>query len=319
MRQLSAIVVTMLIAGYTATAGEPELPAWAAGTITRAEAYEKNQADKEYADKVRPSLPAESITKPAKSRNLLVFHNPRNYRHTAEVLLRRAVVEMGEKTGAYTATVTDDPAIFTTEKPVEFDAVFFSNVNNAGDLGIGLPDAKGSQALVDYVAGGGGWVGNHASIQSLSFYKPFAEMVGGKFMWHPFHDSGPTETILKNEIPHSPLTSAYGDGPVPTRDEIFTISSPPFSRDKQQVLLSIDWEKSTEAQKIAADLRAKNKAFALRDDNDYAVSWIKPHGKGRVFYTSLGHAHETIHDPRFLKHILAALQYACGDLPVSHQ
>jgi len=120
--------------------------------------------------------------------------------------------------------------------------------------------------------------------------------------------------VLRNETPSSPFTAAYGDGPIPCKDEIFTHRSPPYDRAKQTVLLSIDWDRSPQAQKIAADLRAKKQASALRDDNDYAVSWIKPHGQGRVFYTSLGHAHETIHDPRFLQHMLAALQYACGDL-----
>ncbi len=314
MRTLLPVISITIFPLFLVSAAQPELPAWAASTIPRAEQYEANQAHNEYSQKVQPNLPTEPIVKPAKSRNVLVFHNPNNYRHTAEVLLRRAVVEMGEKTGAYTATVTDDTSVFTPEKLAKFDAIFFSNVNDAGGLGIGLPDEAGRKALMDFVANGGGWVGNHASIQSFSVTKPFPEMVGGIFMWHPFHDSGPTEIILKNEVPNSPFTSAYGDGPIPTRDEIFTIKTPPFSREKQKVLLSIDWEKSAEAQKIASELRAQNKAFALRDDNDYAVSWIKSWEKGRVFYTSLGHLHETIHDSRFLKHILAALQYACGDL-----
>lgn len=309
---LAVALALTLPAAFSVSAAEPELPAWAAGTIPRAEAYEKNQADQEYAGKVRPNLPAEPMAKPAKPRKLLVFHNPRNYRHTGEVLLRRAVVEMGEKTGAFTATVTDDVSVFTPARLREFDAVFFSNVNDAGGLGIGNPDEAGRKALVEYVANGGGWVGNHASIQSFFKTPSFPEMVGGTFMWHPFDTH---ETILKNEVPGSPFTAAYGDGPIPTRDEIFTIKSPPFSREKQRVLLSIDWERSTQAQEIAAKARAANKAFALRDDNDYAVSWIKPHGKGRVFYTSLGHAHETIADPRFLKHLLAGIQYALGDLP----
>lgn len=307
----AVVLASQCMTGFAAE--EAALPPWAASTIPRAEAYEKNQAETEYIEKVQPSLPAAAPAKPARSRKLLVFHNPRNYRHTAEVPLRRAVVEMGEKTGAYTATVTDDPAVFTLEKLGEFDAVFFSNVNNAGDMGIGLPDAAGCQALIDYVAAGGGWVGNHASIQSLTFHKPFPDMVGGTFMWHPFDTN---ETVLKNEAPGSPLTAGYGDGPIPCRDEIFTIKSPPYDRAKQTVLLSIDWERSDKAKEVAAKLQAEGKgeAKALRADNDYAVSWIKSHGKGRVFYTSLGHAHETIHDPRFLKHILAAIQYACGDL-----
>ncbi len=81
------------------------------------------------------------------------------------------------------------------------------------------------------------------------------------------------------------------------------------------MLLSIDWERSARAREIAAKLREESKNFALREDNDYAVSRVKPYANGRVFYTSLGHAHETIADPRFLKHMLAGIQYAIGDLP----
>ena len=36
-----------------------------------------------------------------------------------------------------------------------------------------------------------------------------------------------------------------------------------------------------------------------RSDRDYAVSWVKPFGNGRVFYTSLGHYKEVWEDRRY--------------------
>ena len=51
-----------------------------------------------------------------------------------------------------------------------------------------------------------------------------------------------------------------------------------------------------------------------RPDKDYAVSWVRRCGKGRVFYTTLGHACETYWHPLFLKHLLAGVQWAIGDL-----
>ena len=51
-----------------------------------------------------------------------------------------------------------------------------------------------------------------------------------------------------------------------------------------------------------------------RPDKDYAVSWIRQYGQGRVFYTTLGHAVETYWNPLFLQHILAGVQFAIGDL-----
>jgi uncharacterized protein len=291
-------------------AAEPELPAWAAGTIPKAEAYEKSKADAEYLAKVKPNIPHAAFVRPAKPRQLLVFHNPRNYRHTAEVLSRKAVPEMGEKTGAFTATVTDDVSVFTPARLKEFDALFFNNVNSAGG-GIGGPDDAGCQAVLDYVATGGGWAGNHASIVALVRNKGFAAMVGGTFADHPF---GGKTVVVRNEAPGSPFTAAFGDASFPYLDEIFNIKGP-FARDKQRVLLSIDWAQSAEAQAIDQKLREQKKTGSLRDDHDYPVSWIKPHGQGRVFYTSLGHEHATIADPRYLKHLLAGIQYALGDLP----
>lgn len=51
-----------------------------------------------------------------------------------------------------------------------------------------------------------------------------------------------------------------------------------------------------------------------RTDGDYAVSWVQGVGKGRVFYSSLGHNHEIYSNPHMLKHYLAGIQFACGDL-----
>ena len=50
---------------------------------------------------------------------------------------------------------------------------------------------------------------------------------------------------------------------------------------------------------------------------DYAASWINQYGKGRVFYTTLGRAAETYWNPLFLRHVLAGIQFAINDLPVT--
>jgi type 1 glutamine amidotransferase len=47
---------------------------------------------------------------------------------------------------------------------------------------------------------------------------------------------------------------------------------------------------------------------------DFPMSWIRRHGKGRVFYTGLGHGADVFTNPQMLQHILAGIQYALGDL-----
>ena len=51
-----------------------------------------------------------------------------------------------------------------------------------------------------------------------------------------------------------------------------------------------------------------------RPDNIYPVSWIRTYGKGRVFYTSIGHMPETFYTPELVGHFIAGVQYALGDL-----
>jgi hypothetical protein len=51
-----------------------------------------------------------------------------------------------------------------------------------------------------------------------------------------------------------------------------------------------------------------------RPDQDYGLAWIKTYGKGRTYFTPLGHTTPFYTDPRWTNHVLAAMQYILGDL-----
>ena len=87
------------------------------------------------------------------------------------------------------------------------------------------------------------------------------------------------------------------------KDEIYQFRDKPYSREKLRILLHLDPERSDKPKKI--DKRA---------DNDYAVAWVKALGKGRVFYSSLGHNDDIYWNPVILRHYLAGIQFALGDL-----
>jgi type 1 glutamine amidotransferase len=73
-------------------------------------------------------------------------------------------------------------------------------------------------------------------------------------------------------------------------------------------LLSIDVEKSD---------RATDNRFCAqctRPDQDYGLAWIRTYGKGRAYFTPLGHTPIFYTDRRWTEHLLAALQYILGDL-----
>jgi type 1 glutamine amidotransferase len=45
---------------------------------------------------------------------------------------------------------------------------------------------------------------------------------------------------------------------------------------------------------------------------DHPLVWYRRHGRGRSFYTALGHATEAYDDPAFRAHLLGALQWAAS-------
>jgi type 1 glutamine amidotransferase len=45
---------------------------------------------------------------------------------------------------------------------------------------------------------------------------------------------------------------------------------------------------------------------------EYLIAWCKAYGKGRVFYTSLGHRQEIWRDPVYQKHITGGIKFALG-------
>ncbi|MHC4509381.1 MAG: ThuA domain-containing protein, partial [Planctomycetota bacterium] len=51
-----------------------------------------------------------------------------------------------------------------------------------------------------------------------------------------------------------------------------------------------------------------------RDDNDFALAWVRAYGKGRIFYCAFGHKTEIWWNPQILKFYLDAIQFAAGDL-----
>ena len=72
------------------------------------------------------------------------------------------------------------------------------------------------------------------------------------------------------------------------------------------MLTSVDYAKMSDEDK------AKEKD--PRSDHDYALSWIRREGKGRLFYEAHGHGERVYAMRAMLEHILAGVQYALGDL-----
>ena len=296
MQKMQKLVVAMAIVALLAPAVQAKGPS------------------KEDFAKIAAAAPDKAAAKPAKPRKLLVFSLTRSYRHASIPCGVKAIEAMGAKTGAFATVVSDDIAMFEPEKIKQFDAIVMNNTT--GELFLPknfkkLPadkkasaeayDKKLKKSLKDFVSGGKGLAVIHGGLWCFlsSWHEEYSDICGAAFVAHPWH----TKVSIKIDDPENPICAAFGGKGFEVHDEIYAFTKP-YDRASQRVLYSLDTGK----------MKLKPKFKGKRDDGDYALGWIKSYGKGRVFYTALGHDYPIFYNPAILKHWLDGIQYALGDL-----
>jgi type 1 glutamine amidotransferase len=135
----------------------------------------------------------------------------------------------------------------------------------------------------------------------------FNRLIGGFFKFH-WNDGQVIK--VKVDEPDHPLNAPFkGQPPLTVIDETYTFGRDTYSRGNVRVLTSIDY--------AAMSAEDKAKEQYPRPDGDYALSWIRPEGKGRVFYEAHGHNERVYAIKPLLAHLLYGMQYVLGDLPAA--
>jgi putative membrane-bound dehydrogenase-like protein len=264
-------------------------------------------------DKITAALPAKAQAAPAKPRKLLVFYRTDGFPHASIPHWNKCIELLGQKTGAFSVTLSQSYADLMPEKLREYDAVFFNNTCR-----MKTPEPV-KAALRDFIGSGKGFAGNHGAGDNWHDWDEGKEMLGAKFVTHPYG-----RIQIKVDDSKSPLTEAFAGRSFAYSDEIYAFKDP-YSREKLRVLLSIDYPNSPEVAKAeqnmlkrAAEPNArqfdKDALSAVREDKDYALAWVRAWKQGRLFYCALGHRAEVAFDPAMVKFYLAGIQYALGDL-----
>jgi type 1 glutamine amidotransferase len=153
------------------------------------------------------------------------------------------------------------------------------------------------EALTDFVKAGGGFTGIHSATDTLYKSAAYGELIGGYFDGHPWHE----KVRIKVEDARHPATAHLGTS-FEIADEIYQFKD--WDRKKLHVLMSLDSE--------SVDL---TKQGVKRADRDFANAWTRDYGKGRVFYTALGHREEVWADPRFLTHLVNGIAWTLRAAP----
>lgn len=255
--------------------------------------------------KIMAALPERVPAVPKQKRKLLIFDLNVIYGgHPSRFYANLAIQELGKKTGAFETVITRDPRVFERENLAEFDAVFLNNT-----VGNQFSDPQLRKNLIEFVYSGRGFMGCHGTSVAFWNWKPgggddwpeFGRMLGGR---GARHREAQERCFMKVDSPGHTLMSPFPAEGFSLSDEFFRVGDP-YSRDRVRVLFSIDTDKT--------DLSAKPHE---REDRDYAMAWVRHYGRGRVFYTTVGHNPYQFWDPTMLKFYLGAIQFALGDLPV---
>ena len=274
----------------------------------------------EIAAQLVEAVPTTAIVEPEAPRRVLVYSATAGFRHDSIPTGKLALEMLGEKSGAYETVISDDPANFEPEALAQFDAVILLNTTqnffmpgNRKDhpqftdeqwAALQARNDRLVDNLIDYVEAGGGLVGIHAATDSCYGHQAYGETIGAYFAGHPWN-AGQNVTIVVEDPEHEvikPVFSGIDDFQI--KEEIYQFQDEPYSRERLRILLHLDPERSD-----------KPEGQPRRADGDYPVAWVQSVGDGRVFYTSLGHRHDIYTNPLLLKHYLAGIQFATGDLP----
>jgi type 1 glutamine amidotransferase len=255
---------------------------------------------------IKAAAPDKPQVKAAKRRKILVWGH--SWTHQPNPYAEKALEILARKTGAFEAIISDDPRFLLADQLGQFDALVMNNIHERepflpeGFAKLGKDrqatarefDRAVKKSILEYVRDGGGLVGIHAATAAFQNWPEYGEMIGGYYGGH-IHQ----EVIIRPEDTEHPVNACFGGKPFTITDEIY-ISREPYSRQEVRVIASLDLSRMEDPGK--------------RPDKDYAVSWVRAYGKGRVFYTTLGHDATTYWNPVFLRHLLAGIQFAVGDL-----
>ncbi|HWB32114.1 MAG TPA: ThuA domain-containing protein [Acidobacteriaceae bacterium] len=253
--------------------------------------------------KIDAALPDTAPAKPRKPRKLLVMDlNVAYGGHRSIPAENYAIEQMGKRTGAYTVVFDDNLDNLKYPKIKQYDAIVLNNT-----VGMIFVDPEVRAGLLRFVREGGGLAGNHGTSHASMDWPEFHDMIG---VTRGVHRANTEKCWIKIDDPKSPLVASFNGKEIEYEDEYFRFPNPPYSRTKLHVLLSIDVPKTDMNQGV---VHVPGSSVS-RPDADYAVSWIHTYGKGRVFFTILGHNPTLFESPELAGLYLRGLQFILGDL-----
>lgn len=216
-----------------------------------------------------------------KPMHVLVFFETKGYYHTSIPTGVAAIQQWGQaqKVGIDT---TSNSELFTKQDLTKYSAIIF--LNTTGDV---FNEAE-QIAFQKYIEQGGGFVGIHAATDTEYDWPWYNHLVGAYFKSHPKQQDAVVQVANADHPATKKLPTTWKRW-----DEWYNFKS---IQSDLKVLLTVD-ESSYQGGENGAS---------------HPISWYHKVGKGRAFYTALGHTNESYTDPNFMEHLKGGIAYAAG-------
>jgi uncharacterized protein len=238
-------------------------------------------------------VPPSPHVKQVHLKHVLVIAQTKGFEHDSISAAMAAIYSMGKESGLWDTEMRTDTDLGrrNAKNLNNFDLLVFASTT--GELE--MDDSQKADMMSFIHDDGKGFVGIHAALDTNYKWPEYGEMIGGWFDEHPWMTFN---APVINEAPDFPAVRHFPHEFV-KYDEIYQPKE--WSRDKVNVLLSLDPNRLD-----------YNNPRVHRTDHDFAVAWSKMYGKGRVFYSTLGHTEEAWNDPDIRKMYFEAIRWALG-------
>lgn len=207
----------------------------------------------------------------------------------------RILTELGKQHG-FEVVASKDGRLFDPDKIGEWDGFVFVTTGDLTQEGTDKspPMSKdGKKALLDAIHAGKGFIGSHCATDTFHSHgneiDPYIQMIGGEFITHG------AQQVAKLDVFDSSFPGAgeFGSS-FKINDEWYALKN---LADNLHVIIGYD---------------TKSMHGKMYERPNFPETWARVHGKGRVFYTSMGHREDVWDNPLFQGLLLGALNWTTG-------
>ena len=222
------------------------------------------------------------VTLPSGRPRILLFEKINGFRDAPSVdAAHAALLSMAQERG-WAMLATDKGGAMTTATLSKFDLVIWNNIS--GDV----LTLKQRSAFRKYIENGGGFIGLHGSAgDPITFWDWYVDtLIGARFAGHPIAKHFQNARVVV-ENASLPLTRGLPSEWV-MKDEWYSFTNNPRASGST-ILATLD-----ENTYDPSGMRGQNLRMG-----DHPIAWTRCVGRGRVFYSAIGHLPETYSDPRY--------------------